>query len=195
MKKSNEKVNVSKLFANAKKEWKQVNKSLMFTLNVTNNTIKGGGAPELKKYVNAIHDNNKIMIDYLCKDSKNNVCILKRVNDNVADTLKDFACSGSNRVALQAIGAHEYIITPKGAVYMFVQLANDKGGFSFVDLITSLNDKLRVDAFGTQIVEREETYTKDVRKQVCANYLEPIKGTKRAKRVTRPACAKRAKRA
>ena len=195
MKKTNEKVNVSKLFGNAKKEWKQANKSLMFTLNVMNNTIKGGGAPELKKYVNAIHDSNKIMIDYLCKDSKNNVCILKRVNDNVADTLRDFACTGSNRVALQSIGAHEYIITPRGAVYMFVQLANDKGGFSFVDLITSLNDKMRVDAFGTQIVEREETYTRDVRNGVCANYLEPIKGAKRAKRVTRPACAKRAKRA
>lgn len=178
------KVNATTLYKNAKKEWKQVNRSLMFTLNVMNNAIKGNScaAPELRKYVREVLGVDKVEIMHLLQAKGRQVCVLQSLHGAQKDAILEFMSLG-NTSKLQltckgSVGLSDYVVTPKGAVYRLKIL----NGYRFVDLIDSIQHNLKVMDMDAELSDvarllAKETKGVSVGKETTANYLKRIKGT------------------
>lgn len=181
---------VATLLKNAKNEWKQANKSLMFTLNLMNNAMSGKNptAPALLAYIKALGF-SKIEINNLCKDSAGNVVILRKVSKEQAENLREFfllgSGAGSVRLRLASAKCNEvtdYIMTKRGTIYRLCPMqvvagvdANNKpilaGGFSFVGLIDSISHKVKCDNLPAENVAPKAENVAVLGAECSANYL------------------------
>lgn len=191
------------LLKDARKEWKQANKSLLFTLNLINNTLKEKGAPALAAYLKALGI-DKMQINDLLKDNANRVCKLCRVTDAEADAILEWvALSDKTRVSMSVNGGDsclvDYIVGKKGVVYKFVPMPS----YSFVGLIDSLSHRVKLQSIPTScecvsfdyekehnamelvIIGASVKGVKVAYKECYANYISGTYKTIMAKRVAR----------